>query len=150
MVTLFTEVMKSLIGRMRYQEVNFPEKNLELRDYISLPATKENEKLRSKWDLIANIFHDGDPREKIYRVFSYQKTEEGNSCKIFILQTNFLGYLPYQRLTCKYMNSNTRDSEEFCSFEFTFFLVIKVDDTDCFLIHVLELIQLQRDIKMYE
>ncbi|CAI9109179.1 OLC1v1008953C1 [Oldenlandia corymbosa var. corymbosa] len=43
--------------------VNFPVKNLELKDYIPLPAPKENEKLRSKYDLIANIVHDGKPGE---------------------------------------------------------------------------------------
>ncbi|OMO63640.1 Peptidase C19, ubiquitin carboxyl-terminal hydrolase 2 [Corchorus capsularis] len=57
--------------------VNFPVKNLELKDYIPLPApTKENEKLRSKYDLIANIVHDGKPDEGFYRVFVQRKSEE--------------------------------------------------------------------------
>ncbi|XVF87840.1 hypothetical protein PTKIN_Ptkin18bG0153100 [Pterospermum kingtungense] len=57
--------------------VNFPVKNLELKDYIPLPApTKENEKLRSKCDLIANIVHDGKPDEGFYRVFVQRKSEE--------------------------------------------------------------------------
>ncbi|XP_021294510.1 U4/U6.U5 tri-snRNP-associated protein 2 isoform X2 [Herrania umbratica] len=57
--------------------VNFPVKNLELKDYIPLPApTKENEKLRTKYDLIANIVHDGKPDEGFYRVFVQRKSEE--------------------------------------------------------------------------
>ncbi|MBA0723555.1 hypothetical protein Golax_004127, partial [Gossypium laxum] len=57
--------------------VNFPVKNLELKDYIPLPApTKENEKLRTKYDLIANVVHDGKPDEGFYRVFVQRKSEE--------------------------------------------------------------------------
>ncbi|XP_043810010.1 U4/U6.U5 tri-snRNP-associated protein 2 isoform X2 [Manihot esculenta] len=56
--------------------VNFPVKNLELKDYIPLPMPKENEKLRSKYDLIANIVHDGKPKEGFYRVFVQRKSEE--------------------------------------------------------------------------
>ncbi|XP_024156681.1 U4/U6.U5 tri-snRNP-associated protein 2 isoform X1 [Rosa chinensis] len=56
--------------------VNFPVKNLELRDYIPLPTPKENERLRSKYDLIANIVHDGKPGEGSYRVFVQRKSEE--------------------------------------------------------------------------
>ncbi|MBA0839992.1 hypothetical protein Goarm_005672, partial [Gossypium armourianum] len=57
--------------------LNFPVKNLELKDYIPLPApNKENEKLRSKYDLIANIVHDGKPDEGFYRVFVQRKSEE--------------------------------------------------------------------------
>ncbi|XP_020236873.1 U4/U6.U5 tri-snRNP-associated protein 2 isoform X2 [Cajanus cajan] len=56
--------------------VNFPVKNLELKDYIPLPAPKENEKLRSKYDLIANVVHDGKPGEGFYRVFVQRKSEE--------------------------------------------------------------------------
>ncbi|KAK6797029.1 hypothetical protein RDI58_004730 [Solanum bulbocastanum] len=56
--------------------LNFPVKNLELKDYIPLPAPKENEKLRSKYDLIANIVHDGKPGEGSYRVFVQRKSEE--------------------------------------------------------------------------
>ena len=51
-------------------------KNLELKDYIPLPKPKENEKLRSKYDLIANIVHDGKPGEGCYRVFVQRKSEE--------------------------------------------------------------------------
>ncbi|CAN1260009.1 U4/U6.U5 tri-snRNP-associated protein 2 [Linum perenne] len=56
--------------------VNFPVKNLELKDYIPLPTPKEDEKLRSKYDLIANIVHDGKPKEGFYRVFVQRKSEE--------------------------------------------------------------------------
>ncbi|XP_071921202.1 uncharacterized protein [Coffea arabica] len=56
--------------------VNFPVKNLELKDYIPLPAPKQNERLRSKYDLIANIVHDGKPGEGSYRVFVQRKSEE--------------------------------------------------------------------------
>jgi U4/U6.U5 tri-snRNP-associated protein 2 len=56
--------------------VNFPVKNLELKDYIPLPKPKGNEKLRSKYDLIANIVHDGKPGEGCYRVFVQRKSEE--------------------------------------------------------------------------
>lgn len=58
--------------------VNFPVKNLELKDYIPLPtsAPKEEDKVRSKYDLIANIVHDGKPGEGSYRVFVQRKSEE--------------------------------------------------------------------------
>lgn len=59
-----------------YVLVNFPVKNLELKDYIPLPVRNENEKLRSKYDLIANIVHDGKPGEGSYRVFVQRKSEE--------------------------------------------------------------------------
>lgn len=99
-----TEVVRPQIARMRYRVtrlpqylilhmrrftknnffveknptlVNFPVKNLELKDYIPLPVPKGNEKLRSKYDLIANIVHDGKPGEGSYRVFVQRKSEEG-------------------------------------------------------------------------
>ncbi|KAF6158206.1 hypothetical protein GIB67_015000 [Kingdonia uniflora] len=56
--------------------VNFPLQNLELKDYIPLLAPKENEKLRSKYDLITNVVHDGKPGEGSYRVFIQRKSEE--------------------------------------------------------------------------
>ncbi|KAM7270055.1 hypothetical protein ACFE04_029269 [Oxalis oulophora] len=56
--------------------VTFPVKNLELKDYMPLPTPKENEKLRSKYDLIANIVHDGKPAEGYYRAFVQRKSEE--------------------------------------------------------------------------
>lgn len=98
-----TEVVRPRIARMRYRVtrlpqylilhmrrftknnffveknptlVNFPVKNLELKDYIPLPTPKEEEKMRSKYDLIANIVHDGKPGEGPYRVFVQRKSEE--------------------------------------------------------------------------
>ncbi|KAL5579701.1 hypothetical protein UlMin_012143 [Ulmus minor] len=100
---MVTEVVRPHIARMRYRVtrlpqylilhmrrftknnffveknptlVNFPVKNLELKDYIPLPTPKDNEKLRSKYDLIANIVHDGKPGEGSYRVFVQRKSEE--------------------------------------------------------------------------
>ncbi|XP_059663232.1 uncharacterized protein LOC132308944 [Cornus florida] len=98
-----TEVVRPRIARMRYRVtrlpqylilhmrrftknnffveknptlVNFPVKNLELKDYIPLPTPKKSERLRSKYDLIANIVHDGKPGEGSYRVFVQRKSEE--------------------------------------------------------------------------
>ncbi|KAL8096943.1 hypothetical protein AgCh_030140 [Apium graveolens] len=98
-----TEVVRPRIARMRYRVtklpqylilhmrrftknnffveknptlVNFPVKNLELKDYIPLPAPKGKEKVRSKYDLIANIVHDGKPGEGSYRLFVQRKSEE--------------------------------------------------------------------------
>eukprot|EP00252_Welwitschia_mirabilis_P002573 TRINITY_DN12523_c0_g1_i1.p1 TRINITY_DN12523_c0_g1~~TRINITY_DN12523_c0_g1_i1.p1 ORF type:complete len:544 (-),score=111.36 TRINITY_DN12523_c0_g1_i1:65-1696(-) len=100
---MVTEVVRPQIARMRYRVtrlpqylilhmrrftknnffieknptiVNFPVKNLELKDYIPLPAPKASEKLRSKYDLIANIVHDGKHGEGCYRVFVQKKSEE--------------------------------------------------------------------------
>ncbi|KAK1272393.1 Ubiquitin carboxyl-terminal hydrolase 8 [Acorus gramineus] len=97
-----TEVVRPRIARMRYRVtrlpqymilhmrrftknnffveknptlVNFPVKNLELKDYIPLEPRK-GETLRSKYDLIANIVHDGKPGEGVYRVFVQRKSEE--------------------------------------------------------------------------
>ncbi|KAL3728417.1 hypothetical protein ACJRO7_033061 [Eucalyptus globulus] len=56
--------------------VNFPVKNLELKDYIPLPTPGDKERLRSKYDLIANVVHDGKPGEGSYRVFVQRKSEE--------------------------------------------------------------------------
>ncbi|KAK9147240.1 hypothetical protein Scep_005997 [Stephania cephalantha] len=96
-----TEVVRPRIARMRFSDshpsdgyitepdndnrlvevqwlgpMNFPVKNLELKDYIPLPTPKDNEKLRSKYDLIANVVHDGKPGEGSYRVFVQRKSEE--------------------------------------------------------------------------
>ncbi|KAI3901872.1 hypothetical protein MKW92_040769 [Papaver armeniacum] len=56
--------------------VNFPVKNLELKDYIPLPVPKETENLRTKYDLITNVVHDGTLREGVYRVYVQRKSEE--------------------------------------------------------------------------
>ncbi|GAQ87822.1 Spindle pole body protein - Sad1p [Klebsormidium nitens] len=50
--------------------VNFPVKNLELKDYIEVPPGG------SKYDLIANITHDGRPKEGTYRAFVHRKSED--------------------------------------------------------------------------
>lgn len=98
-----TEVVRPCVARMRYRVtrlpkylilhmrrftknnffveknptlVNFPVKNLELKDYIPLSPANEKEKLRSKYDLIANMVHDGKPGEGSYRVFVQRKSEE--------------------------------------------------------------------------
>ncbi|KNA12437.1 hypothetical protein SOVF_125660 [Spinacia oleracea] len=98
-----TEVVRPQIARMRYRVtklppyiimhmqrftknnffveknptlVNFPVKNLELKDYIPLPTPEDDEKSRSKYDLISNIVHDGKPSEGSYRVFVQRKSEE--------------------------------------------------------------------------
>ncbi|KAF5944240.1 hypothetical protein HYC85_018317 [Camellia sinensis] len=72
----FFATFLTLKGDKELSMVNFPVKNLELKDYIPLPTPKENEKLRSKYDLIANIVHDGKPGEGSYRVFVQRKSEE--------------------------------------------------------------------------
>ncbi|KAM7530707.1 hypothetical protein LguiB_034117 [Lonicera macranthoides] len=51
--------------------VNFPVKNLELRDYILLPTPKVE---KSRYDLIANVVHDGG--EGSYRVSVHRKSEQ--------------------------------------------------------------------------
>ncbi|GJX99764.1 U4/U6.U5 tri-snRNP-associated protein 2 [Tanacetum coccineum] len=59
--------------------VNFPVKNLELKDYIPLPTPpreEEEKKLRTKYDLIANIVHEGKPGEGSYKVSVQRKSEE--------------------------------------------------------------------------
>ncbi|RZC64777.1 hypothetical protein C5167_008465 [Papaver somniferum] len=98
-----TEVVRPNIARMRYRVtrlpqhlilhmhrftknnffleknptlVNFPVKNLELKDYVPLPAPKNNEELHSKYDLIANAVRDGKPGEGVYRVFIQRKSDE--------------------------------------------------------------------------
>lgn len=56
--------------------INFPLKNLEMKDYITLPTpTKATD---SKYDLIANIVHDGRTREgpSSCRVFVQRKWEK--------------------------------------------------------------------------
>lgn len=59
-----------------FSQVNFPVKNLKLKDYIPLPTRNENEKIRSKYDLIANVVHDGKLGKGSYRVFVQRNSEE--------------------------------------------------------------------------
>lgn len=70
------KVCMNLLRCLCITTVNFPVKNLELKDIIPLPPAKETEKVRSKYDLIANLVHDGKPGEGYYRVFVQRKSEE--------------------------------------------------------------------------
>ncbi|KAK2639179.1 hypothetical protein Ddye_026974 [Dipteronia dyeriana] len=81
-----TDVVHPRVARIRYRVTRLPqylilhmqrftknnffaEKN-PLWDYIPLPTPEAgNEMLRSKYDLIANIVHDGKPDKGFYRVF---------------------------------------------------------------------------------
>eukprot|EP00271_Cylindrocystis_brebissonii_P013304 TRINITY_DN33042_c0_g1_i1.p1 TRINITY_DN33042_c0_g1~~TRINITY_DN33042_c0_g1_i1.p1 ORF type:complete len:562 (-),score=128.76 TRINITY_DN33042_c0_g1_i1:329-2014(-) len=56
--------------------VNFPVKNVELKDYIPLEAQQDGQRVRSKYDLIATLVHDGKPGEGLHRVFVQRKSEE--------------------------------------------------------------------------
>jgi len=100
---MVTEVVRPQLARMRYRVmrlpqymilhmrrftknnffveknptlVNFPVKNLELKDYIPLPIARVGEKQQTKYDLIANLVHDGKPGEGSYRVFVQRRSEE--------------------------------------------------------------------------
>lgn len=84
---------------------NFPVKNLELKDYIPLPAPRQNRKLRSKYDLIANIIHDGKPEEGSYRVFVLKNF--GMKCRTYTFQKLCLRWLHYLRLICRSMIDNS-------------------------------------------
>eukprot|EP00897_Mesotaenium_endlicherianum_P004520 jgi/Mesen1/4096/ME000215S03378 len=101
----WTEVVRPQVARMRYRVtrlprylllhmkrftknsffveknptlVNFPVKNLELKDYIPMPPPRAGvgRRLRSKYDLIANVVHDGKPGDGVFRVFVQRKSEE--------------------------------------------------------------------------
>mmetsp|Transcript_4482 Transcript_4482/g.9640 ORF Transcript_4482/g.9640 Transcript_4482/m.9640 type:complete len:537 (-) Transcript_4482:876-2486(-) len=52
--------------------VNFPVKNLELRDILPLPPDAAS----SKYDLVANVVHDGKAGEGTYRAHVHRKVEE--------------------------------------------------------------------------
>ncbi|PWA70244.1 U4/U6.U5 tri-snRNP-associated protein 2 [Artemisia annua] len=56
--------------------VNFPVKNLHLKDHMMLPTPKEEERLCSKYDLVANVVHDGKPDDGTYKAFVRRKSEE--------------------------------------------------------------------------
>ncbi|BBH02699.1 Ubiquitin C-terminal hydrolases superfamily protein [Prunus dulcis] len=113
------EVVRPRIARMRYRVTRLPQYlilhmrrftknnffNLELKDYIPLPTPRENERLHSKYDLIANIVHDGKPGEGSYRAFVQRKSEE---LWIFMFQKLFPRWLPFLRLICRYMSSSSK------------------------------------------
>eukprot|EP00891_Asterochloris_glomerata_P004580 jgi/Astpho2/4580/e_gw1.00067.144.1_t len=55
--------------------VNFPVKNLELADIIPVPTGKAG-KLPSKYDLVGNMVHDGEPGKGSYRLHVHRKSED--------------------------------------------------------------------------
>ncbi|VAI68670.1 unnamed protein product [Triticum turgidum subsp. durum] len=140
-----TEVVRPSIARMRYRVirlpkymilhmrrftknnffveknptlVNFPVKNLELKDYIPLPKPKESEKLRSKYDLIANIVHDSKPGEGCYRVFVQRKSEEAcTRCRISMSPRPFRRWSLSLKPTCRYTSSMSERWGSSCSLQ---------------------------------
>ncbi|KAK9822309.1 hypothetical protein WJX74_006032 [Apatococcus lobatus] len=56
--------------------VNFPVKNLELRDILPVPETQKGAASGSKYDLIANMVHDGKADSGTYRVHVHRKVED--------------------------------------------------------------------------
>lgn len=48
--------------------MNFPIKNLDLSEYVWQDDEKKNGKEIYKYDLLANIIHDGKPENGTYRV----------------------------------------------------------------------------------
>ncbi|GJU34147.1 retrotransposon protein, putative, ty1-copia subclass [Tanacetum coccineum] len=63
---LFPHFALVLVNALVLHLINFPVNNLELKDYIPLPTPprkEEEKKLRTKYDLIANILHEGKPGE---------------------------------------------------------------------------------------
>ncbi|KAF5804071.1 putative ubiquitinyl hydrolase 1 [Helianthus annuus] len=90
-----TEVVRPRVARMRYRVTRLPqylilhmrrftknnffvEKNPTLAEGLYTISSKEGEeeRVRSKYDLIANIVHDSKPGEGAYRVFVQRKSEE--------------------------------------------------------------------------
>ncbi|CAL8469242.1 g8783 [Coccomyxa elongata] len=56
--------------------VNFPVRNLELRDVVPVPTGKTGEPEPSKYDLVCNITHDGKAGEGTYRAHIHRKAED--------------------------------------------------------------------------
>lgn len=57
--------------------VNFPVKNLELRDVVPVPSGKDGKAVLSKYDLIGNVVHDGKPGAGgTYRLHVHRKSED--------------------------------------------------------------------------
>ncbi|XVF26167.1 hypothetical protein REPUB_Repub13aG0276000 [Reevesia pubescens] len=85
-------------------------KNLELKDYIPLPApTKVNERLRSKYDLIANIVMTASlMRGSIGSLYNGSWKKYGMRCKICMFLKHYLKWLRYLKLICRYRSSNSR------------------------------------------
>lgn len=53
--------------------VTFPVSNLDLKDCIPVPKQADGRPVRSKYDLIANVCHDGKPGAGSYRAHVYDK-----------------------------------------------------------------------------
>ncbi|KAL4458676.1 hypothetical protein ABPG75_013541 [Micractinium tetrahymenae] len=56
--------------------VNFPVKNLELSACVPVPQGPDGEALPSKYDLVANMVHEGKAGEGLYRVHIHRKVED--------------------------------------------------------------------------
>mmetsp|Transcript_3367 Transcript_3367/g.6997 ORF Transcript_3367/g.6997 Transcript_3367/m.6997 type:complete len:480 (-) Transcript_3367:88-1527(-) len=56
--------------------VNFPIKNLELRDVIPCPVKKDGSPVPSKYNLVANMCHEGKPGAGTYKVHIHRKSED--------------------------------------------------------------------------
>ncbi|CAL5229982.1 g13414 [Coccomyxa viridis] len=56
--------------------VNFPVRNLELRDVIPIPQGKDGKPVPSKYDLVANILHEGKAGEGAYRAHVHRRSED--------------------------------------------------------------------------
>lgn len=56
--------------------VNFPVKNLLLKDVVPVPSGKTGQPVLSRYDLLANIVHDGKAGEGSYRCHIHRKVEE--------------------------------------------------------------------------
>jgi len=54
--------------------INFPVKNLEMKDYIRAEDLSKNPV--TKYDLVAAIQHEGNPNDGIYRVFVLNRANE--------------------------------------------------------------------------
>ncbi|XP_071952068.1 ubiquitin carboxyl-terminal hydrolase 39-like isoform X1 [Antedon mediterranea] len=53
--------------------VNFPVKNIDLKEYLSADPAVRNAHPHTSYDLIANIVHDGEPNKGTYRVHILHK-----------------------------------------------------------------------------
>jgi len=56
--------------------VNFPVKNLELKDVIPVPKGKSGQEVPSKYNLVANICHEGKHMEGTLKVHVHRKSED--------------------------------------------------------------------------
>jgi hypothetical protein len=56
--------------------VTFPVRNLELREAIPVPKRTDGSEMPSRYDLIANLCHDGKPGAGSYRAHVYDKGDQ--------------------------------------------------------------------------